>query len=97
MNVYTLIIDFDGGTYVMQSMADSVEAAAIKCILEWQIDDIADAITEKDKKTIVSQFAEEAFIALDNTMSVWYNNVFLRDKLCGLYLVRTDNTDNKRE
>ncbi len=76
--------------YVMQSMAESVDVAAIKYILEWQIDDITDVITEKDKETILSQFAEEAFIALDNTISVWYNNIVLQDKSCDFHLVRTE-------
>ena len=59
MGLFTLIIDFDGGTYITQSKAESVDDAPSNCIKNWDISDIPNVLTEQDKSLILAQLNEE--------------------------------------
>ena len=54
--LFTLIIDYQGGTYICQSTAEDRYSAPSECIKKWDIQDLAKEINEKDKETISLRF-----------------------------------------
>ena len=91
MSIYTLIIDFDGGTYVTQAMSGEIENAPSECIKAWNINDIKNTITEEDKVNILNQLKEEEFVQLRGIKNVWCGSVSLRKISLTLNLVLTKN------
>ncbi|MFW5426643.1 MAG: hypothetical protein ACKE8R_05280 [Methylophagaceae bacterium] len=90
MALYTLIIDYEGGTYVMQAHADSAEVAPSACIEKWDISDIKHIFTEEYKASILTQLETEYLTALVNMKNVWYGNISLNDNSLTFNLILTD-------
>lgn len=91
MNLYTLIIDFDGGTYVSQAMASKLIHAPSECIKTWDISDIKNILTEEDRGDILNQLQKEEFISLEGIKNVWCGTATLNSKLLTLNLVLTES------
>ena len=91
MNLYTLLIDFDGGTYVSQAPARNFHEAPEKCIEKWEIDDMKETISGGDKHVILEQLKEEEFVLVKGMKGVWCGGVCVRDKYCMLHLVCTQS------
>ena len=89
MELYTLIIDFDGDTYIAQAYAESMKMAPMEYISNWDLSDITDEITEQDKISILKQLNEEEFVLLNGIKNVWCGCVALRESLLILNLVHT--------
>ncbi len=90
MGLYTLIIEYDGGTYVMQAYAGSSKTAPSACIKQWDIRDLKDIITEQDKSVILELLKAERLIALSHTLNVWCGSVVLNNKSLIFNLILTD-------
>jgi len=91
MSLYTLIIDFDGGTYVTQSDAVNTLDAPKNCIANWDISDLQDVLTEQDKSIILTELREEEFIPLKGIKNVWCGGVHLHQHFLTLNLVKTES------
>ncbi len=91
MSLYTLVIDFDGGTYIAQGEADSVIDAPKRCVLNWDIRDLKHVLTEQDRSVLLALLNEEEFVPLNGVKNVWCGCVNLHQHLLTLNLVRTDN------
>lgn len=91
MSLYTLIIDFNGGTYVIQSEATNILEAPKNCIVNWDISDIPNVLTERDKSTILAQLLETEFVALRGMKNIWCGHLYLHQHFLTLNLVKTEN------
>ena len=89
--LFTLVIDFNGGTYITQSEADSLDGAPSSCIENWDISDIPNVLTEQDKSVILAQLKQEEFVPLTGIKNVWCGCVSLHERSLTLNLVRTEN------
>ena len=89
--LFTLIIDYKGGTYVTQANASDVAAAPAECIKKWNLEGIEEIIHEKDKTEIVEQLKEEEFVLINGMNNVWCGTALLRGELMIMNLVETSN------
>ena len=90
MKLYTLVVEYDHGTYITQANANSTQTAPSACIERWDICDLTDIITEQDKSIILEQLKAEQLIALSHTLNVWYGSVNLNNKPLTFNLILTD-------
>ncbi len=90
IDLYTLIVDYEDGTYVMQAHADSAEAAPSACIEKWDIADIKHIFTEQDKTSILILLKTEQLVALRNMINVWYGSISLNNKAFSFNLILTN-------
>ena len=91
MSLYTLIIDFDGGTYITQANSKSFGEAPLDCVRNWDISNISSDVSEKDKLFLLRQLQSEEFVLLDKTTHVWCGSVPLKETLLVMHLVLTEN------
>jgi len=89
--LFTLVIDFDGGTYITQSEADCVDDAPLNCIKNWNITSISNVLTEQDISSLLAQLKEEEFVPITGMQNVWCGCVSLHEHNLILNLVRTEN------
>ena len=87
--LYTLIIDYQGGTYICQSTAEDRYSAPSECIKKWDIKDLAKEINEKDKETILLELQEEEFVPITGVYNVWCGGVILNNEYMQINLVET--------
>ncbi|MGP0175237.1 hypothetical protein ACSVIJ_25635 [Pseudomonas sp. NCHU5208] len=90
-HLYTLIMDYDGGTYVSQVVSDDLNFAASKCIESWDISGLENVISELDKKLILMNLKYEEFTPLKGIINVWCGSVLLKGKFIVMNLVLTIN------
>jgi len=90
MRLYTLIIDFDGGTYITQAHAENVDSAAIACVKKWKLDE-GMPVTGEDKSEILAQLKSELFVPLSDLENIWCGCVTINNLLATLNLVLTEN------
>lgn len=90
MNLYTLIIDFDGGTYITQGEATNPSEAPKNCIINWDISDIPDILTEQDKSIILANIMETDFVPLRGMKNIWSSSIELHQHFLILNLVKTE-------
>lgn len=93
---YTLIINFDGGTYVTQASANSLKNAPFNCIQQWDISDIGSIITDDDKTVLLQQLETEYLSPLTNTNNVWYGHLDLKDKPFTFNLILTEYVSEEK-
>ena len=89
--LYTLIIDFKGGTFITQALADDILSASKKCLANWDITDISALICDSDISKIVSEIDEDYFIEVSNMQNVWCASLNIGRNLMLLNLVETNN------
>ncbi len=85
MDLFTLIIDFDGGTYIAQATAGSIKEAPNACVENWHTHEIS----EQDKITILELLSSEEFVPVSGVENVWCGCVQLRQSLLIMHLVLT--------
>ena len=67
MTLYTMIIDYCGGTYVTQAESDSLEHAPFACIQGLDTSGMGKYISEQDKPSILSALKEESILPVNDT------------------------------
>ena len=87
--LYTLIIDYGGGTYVTQAVADSASLAPSKCIEYWDIVGTAGELSDDLKKEIILKLKDESFVPLSGMKNVWSGGILLKKGLMLMNLVET--------
>ena len=87
MNLYTFIVDYDGGTYISQCRAGSVARALDAWFLTNQGPDFPAEI----KLIRPSKFyeIEKSIVAISNIHNVWYFSGLMRNILVGINIVLT--------
>ena len=86
---YTLIIDYIGSTYVLQSTGENPDSAAINCINDWNTTDIEFEISNIDKIKIQSLLKKQSFINLNGLHNVWCGSILLNNELMLFNIVLT--------
>lgn len=87
--LYTLLIDYDGATFITQARSKSLLKAPSKCIQKWNTKDISSLFSEADKLEILAQLHKETFFELNGMTNIWYGSVLLNEKLMLLNLILT--------
>ncbi len=90
MSLYTLVIDYRGGTYISQARSKTLVAAPKLCIENLDISNLKKEINEKDKENIISQLLDEKFVKLDGKTNIWCGSVLIHGKLVLMNLIKTE-------
>lgn len=94
MSLYTMIIDYRGGTYVTQAESDSLEHAPIACVQGLDTGAMGGHVKEQDKASILSALQEERVIPLADTTNCWCCSVDVHDHLMLMTLVLTGKAES---
>jgi hypothetical protein len=89
MDLYTLILDFKGGTFVSQCLSSCKEDALYQGILDWDITGLEDVITGNSRNILLEDIENEDLIPLQGLKNVWSCSVFVGDELMFINLVST--------
>ena len=88
--LFTFIAHYDGNEFAEQIMAPSLESA----IRVWQLREFTQQITEPLKNEFKEQmdwlFAEKDYVALDESINIWYFTLLLGDELMRVHIIQTD-------
>lgn len=90
MALYTVILDFQGGTYVAQVHARSATAAVIAWARSRAPGEIQ-GLGAASLKTLEQELGKDTPVALDGLKNVWCQSALLRGKLALLNIVRTSD------
>lgn len=87
MTLFTIILDYAGGTYISQVEAENVQEAFRTWLAKLRSDRIADAVSHE----VADGFAatEPDLVPLNGLEGVWCGSALARDELALLNLVRT--------
>jgi len=89
--LYTLIIEFSGGTYLAQALAKNLLSAPIECIKNWDIKGIENEFGENKKQEILLQLKNEKFVPLNGLKNIWCGCVNLNKETVLMNLIKTKN------
>jgi hypothetical protein len=89
MDLYTLIIDYKGGTFISQCLAPCKEDAIYNGIFNWDISEIEDVISGNARNMLLEDIENEELISLDGVTNVWSCSLFSGKELMLLNLVAT--------
>jgi hypothetical protein len=81
--LFTIILDYRGGTYIRQARAGSPKKALLQSIQDF------DVISSTTKTQIASETANENIVEVAATRGVWCTSVTLRGKLGLFHIVAT--------
>ena len=88
MFLYTFIMDYAGGTYVSQVVAESPEAACVLWAQNLKVDEVQN-FGDKSKNQLVEQMKAEEPTALRGVTNTWFVSANLRGGSAYINLVRT--------
>jgi len=94
MNLYTFILEFEGGTYVNQNKAnDEFEA-----LDSWTGDiarnsSVLNAHNPEDIDALIKKMADEqnTIVALKESKNVWFCSCLVNDELALLHIIKTES------
>ena len=87
MDLYTVVLDFDGGTYISQVHALS-ELAALstwKSAISADVPELSQEVCEE----LASSLEDEQVVALSNILNVWCATATVRGKVALINIVKT--------
>ena len=90
MNLYTFVLDYDGGTYIYQIKAGSQKNVAITWAKKLEINSIP-GLGPVSKKKIIEQMIDEdnTPTPVQNTRNTWCSVFVVRGKVGIITIVRT--------
>jgi hypothetical protein len=89
MPLYTVLLDFKGGTYVSQCRATSPSAAIRKWARELQTDAIS-GIGKLGKSQLIDDVQSDDPVALEGLSNTWCHSALVRGHLALINIVQTD-------
>jgi hypothetical protein len=89
MHLYTLVLDYVGGTYVSQVSAGSPKEAIIKGAQNLNVSEVW-GLGSKGKQLLVEQMREDEPVALNGLANVWCGSALLRGKSVLITLIATE-------
>lgn len=92
MSLFTVILDFAGGTYISQIEATSTTSACLKWALELDFSNIK-GIGAKSKLSILKQLQDNEPTPLDGLLNAWCISILLRGNLALINIILTENTN----
>jgi hypothetical protein len=81
--LFTIILDYRGGTYIRQARGRSPKKALLQSIQDFEV------ISSTTKTQIASEIANENIVEVAGTRGVWCTSVTLRGKLGLFHIVAT--------
>lgn len=90
LKLYTLVIDYKGGTYIAQSNAKSFIDAPTLCLESWNIEGLDTVLSEIDKQLLISEVEGQEFSALQDINNVWCGTAILNEELVLMNLIETN-------
>jgi hypothetical protein len=90
MALYTVFLDYAGGTYVSQARASN-PASAIKRWARHLDSNQIHGLGVKTRENLVRQMAAEIPTPISGTLNTWCVSAILRGKLALIHLVKTDS------
>jgi len=90
MPFYTIIADYQDGTYVSQHTAENAKAAVLQWAVKgsFLIDHVK--VTTKQLQRLREDFDREKPTAMEETVAVWCTGARLKRKYLSLTIVQTD-------
>jgi hypothetical protein len=85
---FTIILDFKGGTYISQVIADSPKAALI-CWSKCLETDVIAGLGKKKKKQITEKTISEDVVSLNDVTNVWCATFLLGKNFALVNIVQT--------
>jgi hypothetical protein len=89
MDLYTLLIDFKGGTFVSQCFSSCKEDALYRGVFNWDISEIEDVISGNARNVLLENIENEELTQLDGVTNVWSCSLFSGNELMLINLVVT--------
>ena len=91
MPLYTIALEFQGGTYISQLMAESERTA----IDQWAqtLSELVPNISSTDRKQLGEEFKYEELAPLDGLVNTWCTSALVNGDLALLNLIKTDDTE----
>jgi hypothetical protein len=89
MSLYTLIIEYEGGTYISQIKAPSPKSACVKWAQKLDGSQVK-GLGLKGKESLIEQMKEESPVAIDGMLNAWCNSTLVRGRLALINLVQTE-------
>jgi len=93
MSLYTLIMEYAGGTYISQSKAHSPKSACMKWAQKLDESQVK-GLGLKGKESLIEQMKEESPVAIDGMLNAWCHSALVRGKLALINLVQTEQERN---
>ena len=95
MSLFTVIVDYDGGTYIGQVEADDANQAALAWATQLEVRDIP-GMGNKSKEALktdlkVKQTDGYGPTFLDGLVNVWCESSLVRGKLILIHIVQTSS------
>lgn len=89
MGLFTLVLDYRGGTYVSQANCSTFGdlASVLGKAIDWKA--IPNNVTEKDKQQFLNDLAEIPPSAIDGLKNVWCSSARLGKTMAILHIVET--------
>jgi len=89
MDLYTLIIDYKGGTFISQCSSSSKDDALYHGVLNWDISEIQDVISGNARNVLLEDIENEDLIPLTGVTNVWSCSLFCCKQLMLINLIAT--------
>jgi len=89
MHFYTVIMEFQGGTYVSQHLAQDQDAALIKAFKENIADNELPDFTDDLWEEIDFWMEECGTVLLDGSKNVWYFSLLFNDESQHCHIIKT--------
>lgn len=88
---YTIIMDWDGGTYLYQAQGQDVHRAVCRCIEELDLGPIP-GMGPAARTRLAADVRKQEPVAITGLTNVWCYSASVRGELAILHVVRTDET-----
>ena len=85
---YTIIMDWEGGTYLAQACGRSVHEAVRAWAEQLDVDAIP-GLGEATKARLVAEVAADSAVPIEGLAHVWCSSACIRGKLALMHVVRT--------
>ena len=89
--LFTLFIDYAGGTFISQSRNEFPESGFVSCIENWNTSSLSNIISDSEKQTIIHDIRSETAIPIAGMINVWCMTLSLGDSPMLLHLVAMDD------
>lgn len=92
-SLYSIIMYYQGGTYISQIKAKEIKKALILWINNLDIS-IIENFSNEDKKKLQNLAIEEVPILIDGTENIWYTDFLLGKNYMYAHIIKTEGSQN---
>lgn len=92
MSLFTVIADYEGGTYISQHRASSPSKAILRWVDRESFLFVDLRLTPKQKENLKKELEGDSPVRLMDTVSAWCKSATLKRKLLLLNIIKTKET-----